>query len=112
MKRAGAAKPETKKVKNGLRAKLRRGQAGAVRKRKFLLTYDGFEDPRPQDVTIAIKAFAPARVTEVLPGTLAVSGPPARIRRSAEKLETWSLSTEGQLSQAPPTRIRTPELME
>ena len=73
---------------------------------KFILTWQGIDDPDPSTVETLVKTLAPATVEAVLPGTLKVEGNSARIARAAHTLESWSLSSEGLLSAPSPARTR------
>lgn len=73
---------------------------------KFMLTYQGVEDPDPADVAAVRLILKPAKVTEVVPGTLEVVGKPRFIEKSASQLEDWDLSKPGRLSAPSPSQTR------
>jgi len=99
-------KTASQKLAEALRKRAKGKMAGSPGTAKFVLVYKGLEDPDPKYVERVMKELAPASVTEVLPGTLSVEGDGARIARRAQKLDSWSLSTEGVLSMPSPARTR------
>lgn len=73
---------------------------------KFLLTYQGVDDPDPVDVAKMTSKLKSAKVVEVVPGTLQVIGRPSLVERWAAGLEDWDLTKAGRLTSPSPSQTR------
>lgn len=73
---------------------------------KFVLVYQGVDDPDARKVAAVRKILAPANVEEVLPGTLRITGDKAKLEASAKTLKSWSLAPEGVFTDTRPAQGR------
>jgi len=76
----------------GIAKRSRTSDVTANNRNRFVLVYKGDEEPDEKTVQSVVKAMAPAKVTQVLPKTLSVTGKAPTVFAKASRIEDWELS--------------------
>ncbi|HEV7285109.1 MAG TPA: hypothetical protein VGN75_09640 [Kaistia sp.] len=75
-----------------------------TKKRRFVLVYESMDDPPPAEVGRALDDLDGFEASEVLPGTIEITGDPVNVARAASHIDGWTLSIEGSLSNRNPSK--------
>lgn len=73
---------------------------------RFLITFDDFEDPRPEAIKLIKRRLKPLSVETVTPGVLAVESDESTVRSAIKGLPEWRVAREGLLGDTPPANGR------